>query len=124
MSNENAGGENVQVAVIGAGSWGTALASLLAKKGHTVRVWSFEADVAASINQQHENTKYMKGFPLAPSLSATTDIAEAVRGAHAVLSISPAQHVRGVMQSAAPSIENDAIVISASKGIELGSLKT
>ncbi len=112
------------VAVIGAGSWGTALANLLAKKGHTVRVWSFEADVAATINDAHENTKYMKGFELAPTLTASTSLEDVVRGADAVLSISPAQHVRGVMAQASPFLAPDTLVISASKGIELGSLKT
>ena len=112
------------VAVIGAGSWGTALANLLAKKGHTVRMWSYEADVAAAINDAHENTKYMKGFELAPTLSASTNLEEVVSGADAVLSISPAQHVRGVMAQAAPFIGENTLVISASKGIELGTLKT
>jgi glycerol-3-phosphate dehydrogenase (NAD(P)+) len=120
MSNQQAS----TVAVIGAGSWGTALANLLAKKGHTVRMWSFEADVAATINEAHENTKYMRGVPLAPSLSASTDLETVVRDATAILSISPAQHVRGVMQQAAPFVSENALVISASKGIEIGSLKT
>ena len=112
------------VAVIGAGSWGTALANLLAKKGHTVRMWSFEEDVARTINESHENTKYMRGIELAPTLSASTDLGAVVRGASFILSISPAQHVRGVMAKAAAFIAADAIVISASKGIELGTLKT
>jgi glycerol-3-phosphate dehydrogenase (NAD(P)+) len=116
--------DNQTVAVVGAGSWGTALANLLAKKGHTVRMWSFEADVAATINAAHENTKYMRGVALAPTLTASTDLESVIRGADAILSISPAQHVRGVMQQAAPYIGEDALVISASKGIEIGSLKT
>jgi glycerol-3-phosphate dehydrogenase (NAD(P)+) len=116
--------DNQTVAVVGAGSWGTALANLLAKKGHTVRMWSFEADVAATINAAHENTKYMRGVALAPTLTASTELESVIRGADAILSISPAQHVRGVMQQAAPFIGEDALVISASKGIEIGSLKT
>jgi glycerol-3-phosphate dehydrogenase (NAD(P)+) len=100
------------------------LANLLAKKGHTVRMWSFEADVAATINAAHENTKYMRGVALAPTLTASTELESVIRGADAILSISPAQHVRGVMQQAAPFIGEDALVISASKGIEIGSLKT
>jgi glycerol-3-phosphate dehydrogenase (NAD(P)+) len=87
-------------------------------------MWSFEPDVADTINSSHENAKYMKGIRLAPTLSASTSLEEVVRGANAILSISPAQHVRGVMQSAAPFIEPGTLVISASKGIELGSLKT
>jgi glycerol-3-phosphate dehydrogenase (NAD(P)+) len=120
----DAAGGRQTVAVIGAGSWGTALANLLAKKGHTVRLWSFEEAVAGTVNREHENTKYLKGVSLASTLTASTDMEEAISGAHAVLSISPAQHVRGVMERAAPHIGHDALVISASKGIELGTLKT
>ena len=72
-NNEQNGGHNT-VAVVGAGSWGTALANLLAKKGHAVRMWSFEADVADSINARHENTKYMKGVELAQNLTASTSL--------------------------------------------------
>ncbi|MEO5510371.1 MAG: NAD(P)H-dependent glycerol-3-phosphate dehydrogenase, partial [Longimicrobiales bacterium] len=112
------------VAVIGAGSWGTALANLLAKKGHTVRMWSFELDVADTINTSHENVKYMKGIALAPTLTASTSLEAVVTGADAILSISPAQHVRGVMADVAKYIAPGTLVISASKGIELGTLKT
>jgi glycerol-3-phosphate dehydrogenase (NAD(P)+) len=112
------------VGVVGAGSWGTALANLLAKKGHTVRMWSYEADVADAINTSHENTKYMKGIALAPTLSASTSLEEVVRGADAVLSVSPAQHVRSVMTQACEFIAPDTLVVSASKGIETGTLKT
>jgi glycerol-3-phosphate dehydrogenase (NAD(P)+) len=112
------------VAVVGAGSWGTALAHLLANKGHTVRMWSYEPDVADAINTLHENTKYLKGIALPANLTAGTELSDIVSGAHAVLSISPAQHVRAVMQKAAPFIADDTLVISASKGIELNTLDT
>lgn len=113
-----------RVGVVGAGSWGTALANLLAKKGHEVVVWSYETDVAEAINRQHRNTGYLTEIALAPGLRATTDLAEAVGDATLIVSVSPAQHVRAVMTKAAPSLREDAIVVGASKGIETTSLKT
>jgi glycerol-3-phosphate dehydrogenase (NAD(P)+) len=113
-----------RIGVVGAGSWGTSLANLLAKKGCDVTVWSFEADVAEAINAGHRNSRYLTDIPLAPSLRATTDLAEAVRDAAFVVSVSPAQHVRAVMAGAADALRDDAIVVGASKGIETESLKT
>jgi len=113
-----------RIAVLGAGSWGTALANLLAKKGHDVIVWSFEEDVAAAIARDHENPRYMKGITLSERMTATKDMAEAVRNADVVLSVTPAQHVRKVMQQAVPDMRPDALIISASKGIETSTLKT
>lgn len=112
------------VAVLGAGSWGTSLANVLAGKGMAVRIWSYEADVADAINDGHENTTYLKGIALRPSLTATTEILEAVAGAEVIVSVSPAQHVRGVLRSAASAVRDDALIISASKGIEQQTLAT
>lgn len=112
------------IAVVGAGSWGTALANLLAKKGYRVRLWSHEPDVADAIATTRENPRYLQGIELAPKLEATADIAAAVAGAGVVVSVSPAQYVRQVMSSAAPALDRDALVVSASKGIEIESLKT
>lgn len=113
-----------RVAVIGAGSWGTALANLLAKKGYDVCVWSFEEDVAREINQAHHNPRYLKEIDLHPSLRATHVLEDAVQDAPYVVSVSPAQHVRRVLQQAAPVMQQDALVIGASKGIETTTLKT
>jgi glycerol-3-phosphate dehydrogenase (NAD(P)+) len=113
-----------RAAVVGAGSWGTALANLLAGKGIDTVVWAYEADVAEQIRREHLNRKYLEGIDLAPSLRATTDLAEAVRGASLVLSVSPSHVVRGVMAEAAPHIEPGALVVSASKGIENDTLMT
>jgi glycerol-3-phosphate dehydrogenase (NAD(P)+) len=115
---------NERIGVVGAGSWGTALANLLAKKGHRVRVWSFETDVAESINREHRNANYLSEIPLDERLEATTSLSDAVADAAIVLSVSPAQHVRQVMTEAADAMRPDAIVVGASKGIETESLKT
>jgi glycerol-3-phosphate dehydrogenase (NAD(P)+) len=112
------------VAVIGAGSWGTALAGMLAKKGMAVRIWSYEPDVAAGITSEHRNPRYLSEVELPPELEATTSIADAVADASCIISVSPAQHVRGVMAEVAQVMREDALVVSASKGIETRSLKT
>jgi glycerol-3-phosphate dehydrogenase (NAD(P)+) len=113
-----------RVAVIGAGSWGTALANLLAKQDEAVTLWSYEADVARSIERGHRNAHYLREVSLDERLRATTDLAAAVHDADVVVSVSPAQHVRRVMTDAAPSLKDDALIISASKGIETATLQT
>ncbi len=112
------------VAVIGAGSWGTALADLLARKGMPVRIWAYEKAVADAINREHENPHYLPGTRLSANLEATNSVREAVDGCGTVVSVSPAQHVREVMDAAAPSIKPGTLVVSASKGIEKGTLDT
>lgn len=113
-----------RILVLGAGSWGTALANLLAKKDHDVTVWSFERDVADAINASHENPRYLQGIPLAPALRAHHELGEVVPAADVVVSVNPAQHVRAVLQQVVPLMQSDALVVSASKGIEMTSLRT
>jgi len=113
-----------RVAVIGAGSWGTTLANLLAKKGHPVRLWSYEEDVAEAIATTRENPRYLPGITLHPGLEATHRLEDAVAGAEVIVSVTPSQHVRRVMAEAAPAIRPDALVVSASKGIEVATLQT
>jgi glycerol-3-phosphate dehydrogenase (NAD(P)+) len=115
---------SARIAVVGAGSWGTALSKLLAEKGNHVTIWSYEADVADAINRTHENTKYMKGFALPANVRATEQLSEAVMGADVVLNVTPSQHVRRVLTDAAPHLHEQTLVVSASKGIETASLKT
>jgi glycerol-3-phosphate dehydrogenase (NAD(P)+) len=112
------------VAVIGAGSWGTALADLLARGGRRTVLWSFEPEVADGITRHHRNPRYLAEVDLDPRLEATADLESAVRGAGAVVSVSPSHVVRPVMQRAAPWIEGGALLVSASKGIEVESLRT
>ena len=113
-----------RIAVLGAGSWGTTLGNLLAKKGHDVVIWSFEPDVASEINDSSRNSRYLKGITLSGRLSATPSVTDAVQNAGVVVSVTPAQHVRRVMADAGSVIESDALIVSASKGIEMSSLET
>ena len=77
------------VAVLGSGSWGTALASLIARNGHATTIWGRDADQDASIRDRHENTRSLPGIPLPEALAATTDLAAAVAGADLVLVVTP-----------------------------------
>ncbi len=112
-----------RVAVVGAGSWGTALSALLSDKGHDVCLWAFEPDVAEQITQSRENVSYLSGVKLPENLRSTADLAKALQGAEVVVSVSPAQVVGPVMEEAAPHIEEDALVVSASKGVETTTLR-
>ncbi|RMF78211.1 MAG: NAD(P)-dependent glycerol-3-phosphate dehydrogenase [Nitrospirae bacterium] len=110
-----------RVAVVGGGSWGTALAHLLASLGHRVVVWAYEAEVAEAIRERHENPVYLAGIPLDPRLTATTDLGEAVAGAEVLLSVVPTPYLRpvlrrlqGLLAGAAPP----PYLVSATKGIE------
>lgn len=113
-----------RVAVIGAGSWGTALADLLARKGVETLLWSYEPEVAEAIEREHRNPRYLSEIALDPRLRATDDLARAVRGAEVVVSVSPSHVVRRVMSQAAAHLRADALVVSASKGIEVDTLET
>lgn len=107
--------------VVGAGSWGTALAMVLCEKGHDVRIWSYEGEVARSINDRAVNP-YLSGVTLPATLRADADLTAAVSDAELIVSVSPSQVVRSVMEAAVPHVSPDATLVSASKGIELGSL--
>jgi len=114
------------VGVIGGGSWGTALAHLLATQGHDVVVWTFEEEVAAAIRDCHENPIYLAGIPLAESLTATSDLEAAVAGREVLLSVVPTPYLRPVLRSL-QTILADAdgappYLVSATKGIENESL--
>ena len=112
-----------RVAVVGAGSWGTALSAVLSKKGHDVRMWAFEPEVAEQITRGRENVSYLPGVKLPENLGSTADLATALQGAEIVVSVSPAQVVGPVMAEAAAHIEDDALIVSASKGIEITTLR-
>lgn len=111
------------VAVLGAGNWGTVLAGLLAGKGHAVRLWAHEPEVAAGINEHHINPLFMQHAVLPPAIAATTNVIDAVQGASVICSAVPSNFSRRVFDSIASVVEPDVMLVSASKGIESDSLK-
>ena len=112
----------MKVGVLGAGAWGTALAMVLARKGHDVALWSHDPSVADHVARTGESP-YLEGVTVPSSIRIGSDVTAAVEGAEMLVSVSPSQFVRSVMIQAAPAMADDAVVVSASKGIELESLK-
>ena len=107
-----------KAAVIGAGSWGTALGSLLRTNGHRVAIWSRGQEVAALINGRHENRIYLPGISLPAGLTATVDIGEALKDARLVVFVVPSHAMRDTVEMARPHLDSQALVVTASKGIE------
>jgi len=114
----------MKIGVIGAGGWGTALADLLARSGHDVTIWCYEEEVARSIELKRENELYLKGISLSDNIRPTTEMEEAASGKEIVVSVSPSHAVRKVMSEAKAHLWDEAIILSASKGIEIETLKT
>jgi glycerol-3-phosphate dehydrogenase (NAD(P)+) len=114
----------MDIAVIGAGSWGTALGKVLADKGHQVTLWDRDAQNLDAIARTHENPKYLPKVVLPPTLGAEPDLDKAVTGKPFVVAVVPSHVMREVMSRVGKSIAPDAIVVSASKGIENESLQT
>ena len=108
------------VAVVGAGAWGTTVASLLAARTDVV-LWAREDEVVASITDHHRNDLYLPDRPLDPGLSATGSLEDALNGAAAVLLAVPAQHLRTVLSRVPGSISPTTPVLNLAKGIEEGS---
>ncbi|TXD36626.1 NAD(P)-dependent glycerol-3-phosphate dehydrogenase [Lujinxingia vulgaris] len=112
----------MKIGVIGGGSWGTALARLLADQGHQVMMWVHEPTLSASINETHQNAVYLEGIDLPENLRATNDMEEAVSGKEMIVSVPPSHVLREVMTQAAPFLPDGIPIVSATKGIENDSL--
>jgi glycerol-3-phosphate dehydrogenase (NAD(P)+) len=112
----------MRCSVIGAGAWGTALADLLARNGHEVKLWAYETDVVETINEKHENVRFLKGHALSPSLEAVGDIGRAVKGAELVTLATPSHVLRRIVKSAVDALPRGAPLVVATKGIEKGTL--
>jgi glycerol-3-phosphate dehydrogenase (NAD(P)+) len=119
-----AAGPDSPIAIIGAGSWGTALAISLVSTGRKTRLWARTEDAASQMRELRHNPTYLPDAILPQELTITSDLASAVRGAKIVVFAVPSQSVRGVAQKLQALIEPDAIVISVAKGIENGTLMT
>lgn len=115
------------VAVLGAGSWGSAFARVLglstspeSARASEIVIWSRRAEVAEAITERHENPEYLPGISLPTCIRAVTDAAEAVRGAGVVVVAVPAQHVRETLRGVRADLAPDAVVVSLVKGLERG----
>jgi glycerol-3-phosphate dehydrogenase (NAD(P)+) len=112
-----------QIAVIGAGSWGTALAVIAARAGHSVRLWSRNDAVVSSINQQHVNSRYLSSASIPGSVTASGDIAVAVQDASLVVLAVPSHAARETLTAIQSHLHEAAIIVSVAKGIEIESGK-
>jgi glycerol-3-phosphate dehydrogenase (NAD(P)+) len=109
-------------AVLGAGSWGTALAIHLGRTGHGVTLWARDEDLVREMQHVRANPRYLPDFPLPSTVTPIADVHEAVAQASLVVLAVPSHGLRGVMQRATAALRPDAILISTAKGLESGSL--
>lgn len=114
----------MRAAVLGGGSWGTALAIQLCRADHEVRLWDRSAERARDMQASRENRRYLPGVPLPPNLSASAGLEQTLSEAELVMAVVPSQAMREVMRQAAPFVPGGAVVCCASKGIEQGTLLT
>lgn len=112
-----------KVAVLGAGSWGTAFSIVLADGGNEVTMWGRREEVCTTINERHENVDYLPGVELPPSVGATHDPEKALAGADVVVLAVPSQSLRANLTEWAPYLPDAAVMVSLMKGVELGTLK-
>jgi len=116
-------GVMTRAAVLGAGSWGTAFAKVLADAGNDVTVWARRQELADELNATRRNERYLPGIDLPAGLRATHDTAEAVRGAELVAVAIPSQSLRENLVAWADLVPQDATLVSLMKGVELGTTK-
>ena len=112
-----------QISIIGAGSWGTALAIVAARAGHAVRLWSRNAEVVNSINQQRVNSKYLSSTTIPGGVVATDDLGIALNGSPMVLIAVPSHAARETLNAAANFLDQNTIVVSVTKGIEIETMR-
>ena len=110
------------LSIIGGGSWGTALAIVLAPRFEKVRLWVFESDLAARMKESGENDVYLPGSTLPANVLPTSDLADAMEGAEIVLSVMPSHLVRGVYTRMLEFLHPSLLFVSATKGLENESL--
>ncbi len=110
------------IAVLGAGSWGTALALLLARNGHEVVLWGHLPDAVAALNQDRENREFLPGFPFPDNITASHDLDDAVNGRD-ILVVVPSHAFRGALKQLAPHLGHSPNLAWATKGLEMASGK-
>ncbi|MGH9722612.1 MAG: NAD(P)H-dependent glycerol-3-phosphate dehydrogenase [Bryobacteraceae bacterium] len=110
------------LAIVGGGSWGTALSIVLAPRFDRVRLWVYEPDLAERMRTSRENDIYLPGFRLPDHVEVHTDIAATAAGAPVILGVIPSAHARRMYERLRPHIAPSAILVSATKGLEAGTL--
>jgi glycerol-3-phosphate dehydrogenase (NAD(P)+) len=108
-----------RIAVIGAGSWGTALTIIAARAGHEVRLWSHNAAVAESINREHLNPRYLTEARIPDAVQATCNMLQAIDDAELVILAAPSHATRDLLMTMTPLLRAEMIIVSAAKGIEI-----
>ena len=116
--------EKRSIAVIGAGSWGTALALLLGRKGHSINLWDFDPDHIACLERDRQNKKYLPGIDFPQSITPYSDLEETVVGSRHILMVVPSHGYRSVFQNLVKHLKPGAAIISATKGVENDTLQT
>jgi glycerol-3-phosphate dehydrogenase (NAD(P)+) len=112
----------MKLAVLGGGSWGTALSIVLAPRFERIGLWAFEADLAERMARSRENDVFLPGFKLPENIYPTAIIGEALEDAQIVLGVVPSHHLRAVFTQAVPFLKGEMVFVSAAKGIETHSL--
>jgi glycerol-3-phosphate dehydrogenase (NAD(P)+) len=112
------------IAVIGAGSWGTTLAILLAQKGYDVSLWVYEEELAQQINRTRINRDFLDGFTIPEGIEVSSNKGDVLRHAECIINAVPTQYIRNVFKDAVPFIPRNVRIVSVSKGIERGTLMT
>jgi glycerol-3-phosphate dehydrogenase (NAD(P)+) len=110
------------LSIVGAGSWGTALSIVLADRFERVRLWAHDPGLADVTGATRENTAYLPGFRLPDNVELTHDLERGLSGSDIVLLVTPSQHLRSVFRQCLPYLQSRMLFVSATKGIETGSL--
>jgi len=112
-----------QLAVIGAGSWGTALSIVAARAGHDVRIWARSRTIVEAINRDHLNCVYLPDVPIPDRVAASTEFDEALEGTELVILAAPSHATRELLEMMGPALHSEMTLVSATKGIEIATGK-
>ena len=111
------------IAIIGAGAWGTGLSIALGRQGsHRIQLWAHEVDVCESIAKRRVNERFLSGYAIPEAVAATNDLENALMDAQIVISVMPSQHCRKLFERIKPLLRPEALIVSATKGLEEDSL--
>lgn len=114
--------QSIKVGVIGAGSWGTTLALLLHRSGHQVTLWEFRPEAAKEMSLRRENYEFLPGIELPEAMNITSDLTAAISDKDMILLVIPSHVLRSVLEQISPAKIGDAVVVTATKGIETDTL--